>query len=317
MSDIVKYEMSDLEKFKQMDVEEIFKKTYITPKIIQCLKEENFGHLCSRNRALGFISIIERQFGLDLSELREKAEQCLEDGSDYHSSLGIHKKDSRKPIYIIGKIIFLILLAGGGYYLYTQMQNKEALEESQQEFFSSSQSLASVSSSHVSSISKVDNVAVSKKVVKDDAKKEDAKKEIANKTIQTAETAKNQKVQNVQIASNMLVQEHTELSSSSQINSSQNAIVPKITIIPKQKVWIGIIYLDNYQRKQFLTSSPIELNTSRDQLIITGHGQLQIDVNGKIEDFNSVKKMRFLYRAGVLEVIDRKATRLYNKGKDW
>lgn len=307
--------MSDVEKFKLMDVEEIFKKTYIPPKIIQCLKEEDFCTLCSKNRAIGFISIIEKRFGLDLSELREKAEQCLED-DEYYDGVDIGKRQKRGLMPIVGKLALLAILIGSGYYFYTTMQKgKNSEDVVSKEFFSSSATSSATSTSLLqSSSSSLKEVAKSEvssiKQVAVSSVSQDAEESVESTLLTNSD--ENFTQQSVDETKAVATNE-----SESNTSSSQTAILPKITIIPKQRLWIGIIYLDNYQKKQLLTSQPVELNTSRDQLIITGHGKLQIDTNGEIQDFNSKKKLRFLYRAGILEVIDKEAVKHYNRGKDW
>ena len=296
--------MSDFEKLKQMDEQEVFKKTYIAPKIITCLKEENFKELGSRSRTLGFISIIERQLGLDLSDLRQKAEEYFanyeeEHNHNFHIPEGMAQKRKRPFI----KIIILLLIAAGVYYLYLMQTKKQTTTPAPaQSFFSSSSSLSSSSSSSTFSSTTPSSVVA-----------------IAQSS------SLQQSQEEVQSSSSSLVLEHNstvaqadeESIVQSSSSSSEVAALSKVVIIPKQKVWVGIIYLDNYKKKQLLTSSPIELNISRDQLIVTGHGKLQIDVNGEIKDFDTVKKQRFIYQAGNFKAIDRATFKLYNRGKDW
>ncbi len=291
--------MSDFEKFKQMDDEEIFKKTFIAPKNIRNLKEENFKRLGSKSRALGFISIIERQLGLNLDELRQKVEEYFGDRLDYQNAFEIHERVVEKKRLPIWQIMLVLLVGAGGYYWYNSTEQETVQNASPKEFFSSSSISSSISSSVSSVVTSSSAIAVAEA---SSSQVQSSEQEQETTTDQSASQEENLSVANEQNASSSI---------------SSEAILPKVTIIPKRKLWIGIIYLDNFKRKNYITSSPVELNTSRDQLIVTGHGKLQIDSDGEIEDFNSTKKMRFIYRAGVLEVIDRNTFKLHNRGKDW
>ena len=281
-----------------MDDEEIFKKTFIAPKNIRSLKEENFKKLGSKSRALGFISIIERQLGLNLDELRQKVEEYFGDRLDYQNAFEIHERVAEKKRLPIWQIVLVLLVGAGGFYWYSSTKQEAVQDATPKEFFSSSSS-----SSLSSSISSVSSSSSSIAVVEANSSQEQSSENEQETPID----------QNITQEENLTVADEQNASSS----ISSEAILPKVTIIPKRKLWIGIIYLDNFKRKNYITSSPVELNTSRDQLIVTGHGKLQIDSDGEIEDFNSTKKMRFIYRAGVLEVIDRNTFKLYNRGKDW
>ncbi len=301
--------MSDIEKFKQMDEEEIFKRTYIAPKNVKCLKEENFKELGSKSRAVGFISILERQLGLDLSELRQKAEEYFANHQEEHHS-GFHIPEGmgeRKKAPLLKILIFLIIAAGAYYLYFVETKKGRKTAPLQQDFFSSkavSSSSSSVLSSSSSSVIS-SNIAMSEESSAIVAVVQKEEEQSSSSSL-VAEINGTQE-QNATVAAK-------EQSSSS---SSQMADVTNVVIVPKQKVWVGIIYLDNYQKKQLLTAAPIELNTSRDQLVVTGHGKLQIDINGEMKDLDTVKKQRFIYQNGKFEVIDRKTFKLYNRGRDW
>ena len=101
------------------------------------------------------------------------------------------------------------------------------------------------------------------------------------------------------------------------LSTEQSVVFPTITIIPKKKLWVGIIYLDNYKKRVYITKDPIEINTSRDQLITMAHSLFQIEEDGNIKEYNEKGRLYFIYRAGILEKIDKKIFKEYNKGKSW
>ena len=112
------------ELLEQYSIKEISSKTRIAP--------ENLEHLHGRDwdsmrkvQALGFINIIEREYGVDLSDLKK---ECLEYYSDHNQGLGgenieLHFEDSHKAsiINILTKVlifVFIVALATGSWYIF-------------------------------------------------------------------------------------------------------------------------------------------------------------------------------------------------------
>ena len=283
--------MSDFEKLKEMDIEEIYKKTYIARKNIKALLEKDFSKF-DRLKAIGFVNILEREFDLDLSELKDEIKNYFksQDSSAEKEEVvaNIDKKrddvtrDNGNKKYIF-LLILLILIAAA--FLFFQKESKEnsrkneniVIEENKTESNKSLNIFNEVNETNISS------------------------KEEDNKTIDQ---------ESEKISQNIKSQEEN-------ITVSKKAAFSSITIIPKRKIWVGIIYLDNFKRKNYLTTSPIELNTSRNQLILTGHGMLKIDLDSNITDYNSASKLRFLYKDGEFKEIDKESFKNYNRGKNW
>ncbi len=327
--------MSDLEKLQQMDPEEIYKRTYIAPKMIQALLEEDFKRIGNKSKALGFVKILERELGLELGELRQKITDYYENGKN-HSFKPRGNKESRASqsgpwgyLLILGLIVVVGGVAGYGYLhrLYPDVLHlgsslaqsssssssfttsstnafagaAESSSSVQNSSFSSS-SLALAQASKSSEANQSDQSEKNQSVVESPLFHEEAKEQEADLAPQIEQSQKAELVQGAQ------KDQHEEPAAPA---------FPKITIVPRGKLWIGIIYLDNHKRESRIISAPFELNTSKDQLIVTGHGKLNIDIDGKITKYNDRHKLRFLYRAGELEPIDAATFKQYNKGKTW
>jgi len=109
-------------------------------------------------------------------------------------------------------------------------------------------------------------------------------------------------------------------------NGSQNPIdlskeplaFAEIYIEPKYKVWLGVIYLDTKQRKDFVASSRYKLDSSRPQIIITGNGLISIYNNGEKEIFGAGSGMRFAFdhKEGFRQISQEQFKEL-NGGRDW
>jgi len=287
--------MSDIEKLKQMDPEEVYQKTYIAPKMVQALVEEDFKRIGNRSKALGFVKILERELGLDLSELRQKIEEYYGDAVEYSQAFAIdeksHTQHKNPLLYLFVVAVVVIVGAVVGYRYLGHSQSKPT----HQDFLAQSSSSSFDSFSPSSSSSMVaSEINESNHFIQSLASSDEA---------------------NLSFETN--ASEVTENNEREAIEEPAALPPPQIAIIPRKKLWVGIVYLDDYTRKNYITSAPIELNTSRDQLIVTGHGVLDIDIDGNITKYNSRHKLRFLYRAKELEPIDAITFKQYNRGKNW
>ena len=274
-----------------MDPNEVFHKTYIAPKVLKNLLNGEFDKIGSRAKALGFVNILERELHLDLSELRE----MIQNYYDTHQEEPIQQK-TQEPIskeestsslkYFVGVVVLLVLI--GAYWGYakfgTTKKSVHSIQKSSEEVHSTQSSVSS----------KEDNMSATAPVLK------------------TNES--NASEENISQPS---VQESNESNESTNSEKIASFKPPSIVLIPKKKLWVGIIYLDNYKKKVYITDSPIELNTSRDQLIVTGHGLFELGIDNNITDYKKRHKVRFLYRAGEIEEIDAKTFKEYNRGKNW
>jgi hypothetical protein len=88
-------------------------------------------------------------------------------------------------------------------------------------------------------------------------------------------------------------------------------------IKPIKKAWVGVIYLDNFRKKDYLIRGKLNLDPNRDQIILVGHKNFKIYNDGQEEFFNSKKMVRFLYEGGVLREISKKEYIKRSEGTRW
>jgi len=67
-----------------------------------------------------------------------------------------------------------------------------------------------------------------------------------------------------------------------------------LAIIPLQKVWYKITYLDEDKSKEHLTSKEIDINGSKRIFIKFGHGMIKLKCNNQILEPNSTKVTRVI-----------------------
>lgn len=286
--------MSDFERLKEYDIEEIYHKTYIARKYIKALLEKDFSKF-DRLKALGFVKIIEREFNLDLSDLKKDIDEYFAkksisskpdviEKSEEIKHINEEKKEKGNSKFFISLLIAAVLI-GIGLYVTNFLENKGVKKEE---------------------IKSIGNETVDEKIFFEKNVTNIVKEE--KKTFEEENLSLKKEDKNI---TTKLVEGNISKS------VEPKAVFPKITIFPKQKVWVGIVYLDDYTRKNYVTDSPIELNTTRDQLIVTGHGNIDLEVDGNLTEYKETNKLRFLYRAGEIEKIDKKTFIKYNRGKNW
>ena len=91
----------------------------------------------------------------------------------------------------------------------------------------------------------------------------------------------------------------------------------KLYIIPRQKSWVGVIYLDDYTKKDFLIRKRLNLDPKRPQLIVVGHNKFEIFNNGYSYRFRGRGPVRFIYKDGEIMEITNREFRKYSKGVAW
>jgi len=96
------------------------------------------------------------------------------------------------------------------------------------------------------------------------------------------------------------------------------AIVKKsLKIIPKFQLWVGYIDLSDHSKQQKLFSNELSLDPEKDWLFSFGHGNMSIEVNSEIQEFNFKENVRFLYKDGELKKITFAEFKNLNRGSRW
>lgn len=88
-------------------------------------------------------------------------------------------------------------------------------------------------------------------------------------------------------------------------------------IYPNKLLWIGIKNLSNKHKRSFSSAAPIDINLSGNFIVLTGHGNLRLEMGDKNTSYNSKNSLRFLVRDGELRQIDYSEYVKLNGGKEW
>ena len=91
----------------------------------------------------------------------------------------------------------------------------------------------------------------------------------------------------------------------------------KLYIVPHKKSWVGVIYLDDYTKRDFLIRKTLKLNPNRPQLIVVGQKEFEIFNNGYSYRFRGRGPVRFIYKDGDIMEINNREFKAYSKGVTW
>ncbi len=116
------------EIFEENTLKGISQKTKISEENLENLLAANFDSI-KKIKALGFISILEREYDADLSQLKEEALAYYSQGKEDHSFTVVQPMDGEKR----GKsklflVLVLALLAYASWYFFTQFDKKHLRE---------------------------------------------------------------------------------------------------------------------------------------------------------------------------------------------
>lgn len=311
--------MNELENLKEIGIKEISRKTHIEPTFLQYIFDKNFEKL-SRLNIKGYAKILQREYGVDLSELLAEYDAFMQENTpdDSHKTKVSPKIASYTPDDITNQrqgggsgfffwIIILAIIAGGAYYFdaYKYVQNFIA---------SLNEDNTSVSYSQSSIVNEVKKNIIDTNVT------------ISQNTPKTDANASSVKIsapaeQNVTVSSASVDQNTVKPSMAAQPapKVEQNVTKPlnEAVITPKQRVWIGIINLENGQKTSSDTSKSVNINLDQRQLVVCGNGNIELKIGDKVTKYNPSRPARFLVENGDMKFLTYDEFVEMNKGKSW
>jgi cytoskeletal protein RodZ len=263
--------MSDiLDSIRALGIDALHQRTKISPQNLKALLDRDFSKF-RKVQFLGFVSILERDFNLDLSSYKDEYFALSDSVREVTPEIKsfISEKESKEP-HTNRKIIIFSLL---GLFLIGFFAYKVML---------SNQESTPLTLNDTAIIEAKEHLVAAEK-------------------------------------QELLIQQR-ELNATQENNATQEieeALVSKVIILPKRRLWMGLINTENGKRIQEIIDSGYELNTSTSWLIVFGHGHLDIEYNKELLEYTSRKKLWFVYQEGQLQEINKEEFRRKNGGKTW
>ena len=311
--------MNELENLKEIGIKEISRKTHIEPTFLQYIFDKNFEKL-SRLNMRGYAKILQREYGVDLSELLAEYDAFMQENTpdDSHKTKVSPKIASYTPDDITNQrqgggsgfffwIVILAIIGGGAYYFdaYKYVQNFIATLNEDNTSVSYSQS------SIVNEVKK--NIIDTNVTITQNATKIEAN----SSNVKISAPAE----QNVTVSSASVDQNTVKPSMAAQPapKVEQNVTKPlnEAVITPKQRVWIGIINLENGQKTSSDTSKSVNINLDQRQLVVCGNGNIELKIGDKVTKYNPSRPARFLVENGDMKFLTYDEFVEMNKGKSW
>ena len=348
---------------KSLDISEISNRTFIHEEELKKFLSGDFEGI-NKTKAMGFIQIIQREYHIDLSDLKDK----------YISYLDEHKSDIKEPKASLimeevqseerkkgfFSLLFLIIAIGAIAYLVdkydllnftnpndiktAEVLNKEEVKDVKLNL----EKLSQPQKPEIVKEQKKEEKVVASESTDTQAKEDTNTNEdlslnnvlTPEKTVQESEDETANTQENSQNSDDLdLSKLNEDLATPTEENtdeqtknlqtdttdedntntSNTEAVTHELYIIPNSKVWIGTIELDTLEKKDFLApkGKKVDIDTSKNQLIMIGHKFIKIYLDGKLVHFKRRGPVRFKYIDGELTEINRREFNKLAKGRQW
>lgn len=272
--------MTGLDKLQEIGAHKIYERTHIAKKFVEDILNQRYSSM-NKIQFTGFISILEREYNIDLHELKEA----------YNVQYNLKSSKANEPFVI---------------------SQQEVETASQTKFFYIAIGLVVMvlvvlilKPSSEPQVSTVEPVSIDVPSTENDF----------NYT--TIEEAK----LNLNSLGNTAGTIDMSDSGNTTGSNEEAAVEPehrsKFEVIPRSNLWIGIVDLETFARTQRLGSEPFELDKDKDWLLVMGHGYVNFEVNGEEQKFKEESKVWFSYENGVLTKLTRSEFKEKNRGKAW
>lgn len=310
--------MSELENLKEIGIKEISRKTHIEPTFLQYIFDKNFEKL-SRLNIRGYAKILQREYGVDLSELLAEYDAFMQENTpdDSHKTKVSPKIASYTPDDITNQrqgggsgfffwIVILAIIGGGAYYFdaYKYVQNFIAtLNEDN----------TSVSYSQSSIVNEVKKNIIDTNVT---ITQNTPKKETNASSVKISAPSEQNASANVSNLEQPAIRQEPA-QPAPKVEENLTKPLNEAIIMPKQKVWIGIINLENGQKISSDTSKDVSINLDKRQLVVCGNGNIEVKIGDKVTKYNPSRPARFLVENGEMKFVSYDEFVELNKGKSW
>lgn len=257
------------EDLQSLGTEKIHEKTHISRDKLELVLTKSYGDI-GRVQFMGFLSILEREYGIDLNDIRVEYTAFWEEhgpATPPKESVILQPKSNTKQKWVFAAVVLIAVLMGGGYVLQNFLSTQPGEE------------LMDLTSLAVEPAPAIESNTTA-----------------AEESNVTAEA------------------EETEIADA---NTTAVGDDKTVTIRPVYKVWAGMIDLASGAKTQQITGEPIVIDTTKNWLIVLGHGRVEIETPKGKETLKEKETVRFVYENGSLKQLSREEFLVRNGGKTW
>ncbi len=339
------------ELIEKEGLEAVSEKTNISIDNLKCLLNEDFENL-NRVKALGFLSILQREYGLEVDALENSIRNYFEEHSPNGEESVLVSIDKSNESSGFFKWIIIFAFLGGIWYLYNSGKLDKLLTKSG-DIKKSTLNDSDILKSNISEEKAKKSVVIKKEEnetkveikatiptdkienkILDSNKTENNKTDNSDKEVIKIEEPKeigSTKEENKTVLINKDAgieepeQPNEVIDSDSRDNNSNieqneaNQTITNITINPTRgMLWYGFINIDTGKKKEFMKkeSTPFELNGGR-WILTTGHGFLDIVSDVKTIEVSDRVRHYFYIDSKEIKEITRAEFKKLNHGRMW
>jgi len=270
--------IKSLEDLQELGANSIHERTHIARAKLEQLLNKSFDGL-NRVQFMGFVSILEREYGVDLASLRNEYDLYADlhpDMTSVKPSVVLQASSNARTFWVLGAIAAIIILMIIG----SMMQGEFSVSPKEEVIALNSAAIEVVdtnsSEMNTSDVNGTNDINISE----------------ANTTQLTQE-------QNKSVVVN----------TQGQISNFGNVI----SIKPASKVWVGMMDLATGEKTQKVTRDPIVIDTAKNWLFIFGHGRLEIVTPSGSKMVKERNTAWFMYENGSLQQLTAEQFELKNK----
>jgi hypothetical protein len=307
-----------IEMLKKIGVEAISMRTHISTDNVHKLLAGEFESF-SAIQFNGFVTIIEREFDVDLTAWRDEFSQRMPEveeplepvEDDPFANAAKSKKQQRMTVAVLTALLILVvmvtyLVLGGGDKAEKIELNNTAIEQARANLASMNTTTVSQTQAQMDSIQETHQREAVESVEAVGATEADegpasVEKAEANAVVKTVEPAAPKET-------NLTV----ETPSKSEVLVSEDVVLR-----PTTTIWLGVIDAETSKRTAQTTDDPLHLDGSKTWLIVTGHGFFSLECGGEKTRFSQRERVYLLYEAGKCLVLDEAEFKARNRGRVW
>lgn len=335
-----KQEVNGVDYLIKQGYKKLSTKTFISDVDLEQFLNKDFSNI-NKTRALGFIQILEREYDVDLNDLRddyltyESSHRPKQPATLFTETPIVNDKEWQKYLPFIVAILAVLGLA---FYLFRPSiesvqtpepliqqleENRSVINEAQKniEKLEINKTIEDILEKNLTDEDNVSALSATStnddldldKIVLEMMNERNISSQEYNLTLDINESIKAVKEKPVAVAK----KEIAIIPAVKKEPKKKTATIGELYIKPTQKAWVGVIYLDNFTKKDFLIRKKLPLDASRDQLIVIGHGKFKIYNKTYSVKFRGKGPVRFIYRDGELMEISKKEFKRTSAGVDW
>jgi len=275
------------ERLKEIGMTKIHKETHISLSNLKMILNADFEKI-PKVQLSGFISILEREYNLDLSNLRADVLDHREEKNiveDEENIFTPEETPTKFPkIYIAALIVLLVAIAG-----VLSFSDDSSQIPSNTVYDKNNSSIQIVQEN----LNKIKKDKILSEAIDDTLEAED-----------TTPTATQE--ENIMIP--QTIEDETE---------DVVATVTNFTIIPKSRVWVGFIDVASQKKSQKIISKPLEMDGTKEWLFLFGHGNVKVELGDELLSYKGKKSLRFHYKDGKITKLTLEEFKNLNNGSKW